>query len=322
MFLNHEKEGEKRLQEFTDDRIEGNISIWKPLKKTKLPIFNANVKSFKINIDGKTIRFKEEINFMSRLIVATRSRPQIDISKYFGDYEFSVVPKSLFHDDGKLVRTKDKYVILQELEHLHPEINFTTLVEESESVIIFDGMAVVNRIDIQKQKRIIKTCRDFADVFSNIILKETQGFSEVRVLFDRYDELSLKSKTREDRTFGRQIQYKIGDDTNIESITSEKFLSQFNTKRNLTKYLSCKIAPVLSVAAKRYVVAYRSHLVCNTWKKSLFPAPSYLNPEEHGWEYDTNNNSYEAFTTDTLCMCNDCKNCPNEELIISESWGT
>ena len=31
-----------------------------------------------------------------------------------------------------LVQTKDKYVILQELEHLYPEINFTTLIEDSE----------------------------------------------------------------------------------------------------------------------------------------------------------------------------------------------
>ena len=120
---------------------------------------------------------------------------------YIGDYEFSVVPKSLLHD-GKLVPTKDKYVILQELEQLYPEINVTTLIEKSESVIIFDGMAAVNRIDIQKQKGIIKTCRDFAEVFSKIILKGSQGFPEVRVLFDRYDELSLKSKTREDRTSG------------------------------------------------------------------------------------------------------------------------
>ena len=98
MFLNHEQGGEKRLQEFTNDRIEGSISIWKPLKKTKLPTFNINAKSFKTNIDGKTIRFKEERNLMSRLIEAARSRPEID--KYFGDYEFSVVPRSLLHMMG------------------------------------------------------------------------------------------------------------------------------------------------------------------------------------------------------------------------------
>ena len=83
VFLNHEQEGEKCLQEFTTDRIEGSISIWKPLKKTKLPTFNANAKSFKTNIDGKIIRFKEERNLMSRLIVAARSRPEIDIRQVF-----------------------------------------------------------------------------------------------------------------------------------------------------------------------------------------------------------------------------------------------
>ena len=71
---------------------------------------------------------------------------------YFGDHEFSVMSKLLFHDDGKFLPTKDKYVILQELEHLYPEINFAILIEESENVVIFDGIAVINRIDIQKQK--------------------------------------------------------------------------------------------------------------------------------------------------------------------------
>ena len=46
---------------------------------------------------------------------------------------------------------------------------------------------MVNRIDIQKEKGIIKMCRDFADVFSKIILKESQVCPEVRALFDTYD---------------------------------------------------------------------------------------------------------------------------------------
>ena len=156
---------------------------------------------------------------------------------------------------GKLVSIKDKYVILQELEHLNLEISLTTLIEESESVIIFDGMAVINRNGIQKQKGITKTGRDFADVFSKIILKKSLGFPEVRVLFDRYDELSLKSKAPEDRSFGIQIQYKIEGNTNM----SGKFLSHVNTKRDLIKYLNCKIAScLLSAAGKRYFVAYNS----------------------------------------------------------------
>ena len=55
----------------------------------------------------------------------------------------------------------------------------------------------------------------------------------------------------------------------------------------------------LTSSALRFAI-YRSHLVCNTWKKPLFPDPSYLNPEELGWKYDTNNNSYEAVMTGPL----------------------
>ena len=54
-------------------------------------------------------------------------------------------------------------------------------------------MAVANTIDIQEHKGFIKSCQDFADEFSKIILKESQGFPEVRVLFDRYDEKFQKS---------------------------------------------------------------------------------------------------------------------------------
>ena len=137
--------------------------------------------------------------------------------------------------------------------------------------------------------------------------------------------------------------------------------SNLNTLRHICWYLfskfqydSKKLPPTSS---SLHFAKYRSHLVCNTWKKSLFPVPSYLNPEEYGWEYNTNNNSYETVMTGQLAapkhivelrickckpgceslrcsckknnlvctemyMCNNCKNCPNEELIINESWDT
>ena len=68
----------------------------------------------------------------------------------------------------------------------YPEINFPILIEKNENFIIFDGTAVINRIPIQKQKCIIKTCREFAYLFSKIVLKESEGFPVVLALFDRY----------------------------------------------------------------------------------------------------------------------------------------
>ena len=69
--------------------------------------------------------------------------------------------------------------------------------------------------------------------------------------------------------------------------------SNINTLRQLRWYLFSKFRydseklPLTS-SALRFAI-YRSHPVSNTWKKSLFPVPSYLNPEEYVWECDTNN---------------------------------
>ena len=59
-------------------------------------------------------------------------------------------------------------------------------------------MAVVNKIDIKKMK--LKSCSEFALAF-----KEAQGFDEVRVIFDRFTEESLKSGTRTGRTEGETL---------------------------------------------------------------------------------------------------------------------
>ena len=59
------------------------------------------------------------------------------------------------------------------------------------SMIIFNGMAIVNKINIKKSK--VKSRADFADVFIERILDESFGYDEVRVVFDRYVKKSLKT---------------------------------------------------------------------------------------------------------------------------------
>ena len=92
-------------------------------------------------------------------------------------------------------------------------------------------------------------------VFKNYSERKSRISRSARIIWQIWWTI-LKSKTREDRTSGIQIQCKIEDDTNIENITSEKFLSLVNTKRDFTKCLSCKIAQVFSAAEKRYIVVY------------------------------------------------------------------
>ena len=52
---------------------------------------------------------------------------------------------------------------------------------------------------------------EFANVFVNIIIKESQGFGEMREIFKSYVTSSLKSYTRTTRRAGDSIQHKIQD---------------------------------------------------------------------------------------------------------------
>ena len=81
---------------------------------------------------------------------------------------------------------------------------------------------------------------EFAHAFVNIIIKESQGFSEVRVIFDRYVASSLKSYTRTTHRAGDSIQYKIHDKSKIGHLETKEFLANNETKNDLTQYLAEK----------------------------------------------------------------------------------
>ena len=74
-------------------------------------------------------------------------------------------------------------------------------------VIVFDGIAVVNKIDIKKMK--LKSCSEFASAFVQKVEKEAQVFDKVHVIFDRYTEECLKYGTRTRRTRSETVRYKI-----------------------------------------------------------------------------------------------------------------
>ena len=67
------------------------------------------------NGNQQIIAIKEERKLINRLLVASRTRPDIDLQFCFDKYEFSVTPPSLFSSDGSLYSIKDKSVIAEEL---------------------------------------------------------------------------------------------------------------------------------------------------------------------------------------------------------------
>ena len=89
-------------------------------------------------------------------------------------------------------------------------------------IVIFDGMAIVNRIKKDVQ---ITTYKDLAETFTRLLHHESEGYDQVRLIFDHYQENSIKDQTRNKRTQGNQTRYKITNDTNPHGVTMKKLLS-------------------------------------------------------------------------------------------------
>ena len=93
--------------------------------------------TIEINAGGKLVKIKEERGLLQRLIVISRSRPQLDLKKCIGMYEFGVVPRSLFASDGTVLLAYDKAKILHHLEFLvsnEQQVRHTPAMETSTSV--------------------------------------------------------------------------------------------------------------------------------------------------------------------------------------------
>ena len=138
---------------------------------------------------------------MKRLLVALRTHVDIDLLKYLGMYEYTVVPPSLFAPDVSFYKTSDEADLAAELSKLqNKDLSNEVVNMVTRKVIIIDRMAFVNTVDIQKFQ--IKNCSDFAKCFLNIIKAETKGYNEAKIIFNRYDQKSLKTNTRANQTTG------------------------------------------------------------------------------------------------------------------------
>ena len=73
-----------------------------------------------------------------------------------------------------------------------------------------DGMALVNRIKKDVQ---ITTCKDLAETVTSFVHHVSEGYDEVRLIFDHYQENSIKDQTRNKHTQGNQSRYKITNHT-------------------------------------------------------------------------------------------------------------
>ena len=84
--------------------------------KWKLPTFAETTRKVSVKVNNKVVQVNEEKKLMTKFIVASRKWEDIDLPYYFGRYEFSVIPRSLFRPDGTMLLDIDKSTVMHKIE--------------------------------------------------------------------------------------------------------------------------------------------------------------------------------------------------------------
>ena len=198
---------------------------------------------------------------MTRLLVISRSRPGIDISELFAKHEFSVVPHSLFDNEGKMLKCSDKAAFLRGMEEMASEDRIFQQTDAS-SCVVLDGMGFVNQL---KMKDITKLSK-LIDQFTNRIAKETTNFQYVILVFDSYDtDLSNLKQGTWDTRHKVQVQFKLSPATVVKNITFtlKELLSHTTNKRILTEFFAKSCQRSIESEGKSYVIAFGTTILSN-----------------------------------------------------------
>ena len=116
--LNIDDIGQKLYEDFVAERINGNVSLWAPMKKQNNVMFLAGNKKQMIKVRDQSVDLTETKELYGRFMVLARSNRDIDQKDAVGNYEFTLTPRALFAPDGSVLQCNDKSKLIHCLENL------------------------------------------------------------------------------------------------------------------------------------------------------------------------------------------------------------
>ena len=102
--LNVEANGQKLYETFVKDRLqqESKLTIWDPMKLVKYKTMSTWMKKTKVRVGDKVIKLQEERQLLALIMMIQQTR-KLDVGTVIGMYEMTVIPRSLFSNDGLLM---------------------------------------------------------------------------------------------------------------------------------------------------------------------------------------------------------------------------
>ena len=157
--LTHRSIGQDLYELFPKERIKEEASLWSTIKKRNLKTFWEVAKSIMKKKGEKAIQLKEERTLLSRFLIAARKWTELDLEETIGNYEFSVVPKLMFGQNGEPLLSSNEAKILHAIGSSSSEEKDVNTPLLTEPVIILDGMALVNKAHKDEE---VKTWKVFS----------------------------------------------------------------------------------------------------------------------------------------------------------------
>ena len=100
--LNIDDIGQKLYEDYVAERINGDVSLWAPVKKQNNTMFLSGNKTQTVKIRDKLVDLKETKDLYGHLMVLAKSNRDID-QNAIGDYEFTLTARALFAPDGPII---------------------------------------------------------------------------------------------------------------------------------------------------------------------------------------------------------------------------
>ncbi|KAG1649565.1 Mpv17-like protein 2 [Nymphon striatum] len=178
---------------------------------------------------------KADRNLIQRLFVAAQSGRDIDLNAILS-HELSKVPRSLASTNGKL-HTSEK-AQLQKLLVGEVDIFKSLPKSEAKTCLLIDGAALIQAIGKPAKAQ---TFEDLSVEFCNSVQRFRPVYSRVDLLFDRYQDLSIKSGTRSKRSEAGKVKpiRRVISSKDVKLPSNFKsFLSLSENKADLTAFLS------------------------------------------------------------------------------------
>lgn len=249
-----------------DDDADNDNNIktpfWSPLPKNNWQMFSDI--NIIINPKQKTFTtMKKEKQLYARMLFVSKTRPELCPERVIGEYEFTSIPPSNFSPDGSLITSKSNESLIQlimDRETTGEEIeNDFDIPNEENSAIIVNAMEI---LDIIKKRKPLEKVSDLAKHFMDELKKVTEGFSEVRLIFKRFDLTPLNDYKAKDKNLKKvAIYFHVKNNTPIKNFDS--FMAHVDTRIELSTFLGKMVFERFKDSTIKYLVAYENKYFVN-----------------------------------------------------------